>query len=468
MKKAKIICTIGPATNQQKILREMVDAGMDMVKLNFSYGSYSEHQETIEHIRGICRETGKHIGIIQEISGQRVRVGQIPDTITLKEDFVFTLTTDENAAGDNIIPVTYPNLPKEMHPGELIYLNEGQISLKVIRTSLSEIICKVIRGGRIQSNKAMNLPMTNLKLPSITDKDEEDLLFGIKTGVDMISLGSVRTAKDVQTVRAFLKKNGADIPLIARIERAEAINNLDEIIKASNGIRIIRGELGIEIPLERLPLVHKGIIAQANLFGKPVITATGILNSMIENSHPSMVEVADVANAVFDMTDAFMLSEETSIGKYPVECIKTLIKIINGAEASLEYEGILRDKSELRKISSQDAIAYAICQIGADLRLPAIIAYTRTGAIVQQIAKYRPAATIIALSPNETVLQRMALYWSVLPLKTEELSSIDDIIEAAKSTGCFHSGDKVIVAGNLFLAPIGSKESTNSLQVVMV
>ncbi|MDI6780546.1 MAG: pyruvate kinase [bacterium] len=465
MKKAKIICTIGQATNQQKILREMVDAGMDMVKLNFSYGSYAEHQETIEHIRDICRETGKHIGIIQEISGQKVRIGQISGTVTLKEDFVFTLTTDENAEGDNFIPITYPNLPKEMHPGELIYLNEGQIILKVIRTSLSEIICKVIRGGKIQSNKAMNLPMTNLKLPAITGKDEEDLLFGIKTGVDMISLGSVRTANDVQMVRAFLKKNGANIPLIARIERAEAVNHLDEIIKASNGIMIVRGELGVEIPIERLPLIQKGIIAQANLLGKPVITATGILNSMIENSFPSMVEVADVANAVFDMTDAFMLSEETSIGKYPVECIKTLIKIINGAEVSLEYEGILRDRSELRKISSQDAVTYAICQISADLRLPAIIAYTKTGVIVQQIIKYRPKATIIALSPNEDVLKRMALCWGVLPLKTEELNNIEGIIEAAKVSGCFHSGDRVIVAGCL---PIGSKESTNFLQVVMV
>ncbi|MFH1963229.1 MAG: pyruvate kinase [bacterium] len=469
MKKAKIICTIGPATNQQKMLREMVDAGMDMVKLNFSYGSHSEHQETIEHIRGISRETGKHIGIIQEISGPRVRIGQISNDVTLKEDFVFTLTTDENAAGDNIIPITYPNLPKEMHPGEMIYLNEGQISLKVIRTSLSEIICKVIRGGKIQSNKAMNLPMTSLKLPPITDKDEEDLLFGIKTEVDMISLGSIRTAKDIQAVRAFLKKNHANIPLIARIEKAEAINHLDEIIKASDGIMIIRGELGIEIPLERLPLIQKGIIAQANLFGKPVITATGILNSMLENSHPSMVEVADVANAVFDLTDAFMLSEETSIGKYPVECIKTLIKIINGAEASLEYEGILRDRSELRKISSQDAVAYAICQISADLQLPAIITYTRTGASVQQIIKYRPRSPIIALSPNDDVLRKMALYWGVLPLKIEELNNMDEImnkgIETAKSTGYFHSGDRVIVAGSL---PVDSKESTNFLQMIMV
>ncbi|MEK7813065.1 MAG: pyruvate kinase, partial [Candidatus Desantisbacteria bacterium] len=294
MKKTKIICTIGQVTNQQKILREMVDAGIDMIKLNFSSCSYAEHQETIEYIRDISKETGNHIGIIQEISGQKVRVGQLSDTITLKEDFVFTLSTDENAYGDNIIPITYPNLPKEMHPGELIYLNEGQISLKVIRTSLSEIVCKVIRGGRIQSNTAMNLPMTNLKLPAFTDKDEEDLLFGIKIGVDMISLGSVRTAKDVQMVKALLKKNGADIPLISEIERAEAINNLDEIIKASNGIMIVRGELGVEIPIERLPLIQKGIIAQANLLGKPVITATGILNSMIENLHPSMVDVADV------------------------------------------------------------------------------------------------------------------------------------------------------------------------------
>lgn len=465
MKKAKIICTIGHAPNQQKILREMIDAGMDMVRLNFSYGSYDDHQETIENIRSISKETDKHIGIIQEISGQSVRIGQMPDTVTLKEDFVFTLTTDENAVGDNIIPITYPNLPKEMHPGELIYLNEGQIILKVIRTSLSEIICKVIRGGKIQSNKAMNLPMTNLKLPLITDKDEEDLLFGIKTGVDMISIGSVRTAKDVQMVRAFLKKNEANIPLIAKIERAVAINQLDEIIKASDGIMIIRGELGVEVPLERLPLVQKGIIAQANLLGKPVITATGILSSMIENSFPSMVEVTDVANAVFDMTDAFMLSEEISTGKYPVECIKTLIKIINGAEASLEYESILRDRAELRKINSQNAVAYAVCQISADLRLPAIIAYTKTGAIIQQIIKYRPQATIIALSPNETVLRRMALCWGVFPLKTEELNSIEDIIETAKITGCFHSGDKVIVTGSL---PLGLKESTNFLQVVMV
>ncbi|MFH1097404.1 MAG: pyruvate kinase [Candidatus Desantisbacteria bacterium] len=469
MKKAKIICTIGQTTNQQLILKEMVDAGMDMVKLNLSEGSYSERQEIIKNIRDISKETGKHIGIIQEISGPRVRVGQLPSPVTLKEDFVFTLTTDEKATGDNIIPITYPNLPKEMHPGELIYFNEGQVSLKVIRTALSEIICKVIRGGEIQSNEAMNLPMTKLKLPSLTDKDEEDIIFGIKTGVDMISLGSIRSAKDIHAIRLFLKKNRADIPLIARIERAEAINHLDEIIKASDGIMIVRQELAIEIPLEKLPLVQKGIIAQASLLGKPVIIANGTLNSMLENPHPSMVEVTDIANAVFDLTDAFMLSEETAIGKYPIECIKTIIKIIKEAEASMEYEGILRDRSELRKTSSHDALSYAVCQIATDLHVAAIISYTQTGAGVQQIIKYRPKAPIIALSPNQSVLRQMALYWDVLAMESDELKNMDEImnkgIETAKKSGLFRSGDRVIVAGSL---PVNSIESTNFLQVVMV
>lgn len=469
MKKAKIICTILPATNQQLILREMIDAGMDMVQLNLSDGNHSEYQEIVNYIRGISKEIGRHIGIIQEISGPSIRVGHLPSPVTLKEDFVFTLTTDEKIVGDNIIPITYSNLPKEMHPGELIYFNEGQIGLKVIRTAMSEIVCKVIRGGEIQSNKAMNLPMTKLKLPSLTDKDEEDIIFGIKTGVDMISLGSIRSAKDIHAVRAFLKKNKADIPLIARIERAEAINHLDEIIKASDGIIIVRRELGLEIPLEKLPLVQKGIIAQANLLGKPVITASGVLVSMGENQFPSMVDVTDISNAVFDLTDAFMLSGETATGKYPVECVKTIIKIIKEAEASIEYEGILRDRSELRKISSHDAVAYAVCQIATDLNVAAIISYTQTGAGVQQIIKYRPKAPIIALSPSEAVLRRMALCWDVLAIKSNELKNMDEImdagIETAKTAGFFRSGDMIIVAGSL---PVNSIESTNFLRIVMV
>jgi len=468
MKKAKIICTIGPSINQPLILKEMVDAGMDIVKLNLSNGSHSEYQEIIKHIRDISKETGKHIGIIQEISGPRVRVGQLPSPITLKEDFVFTLTTDEKATGDNIIPITYPNLPKEMHPGELICFSKGQVSLKVIRTAMSEIICKVIRGGEIQSNEVMNLPMTKLKLHSLTDKDEEDIVFGIKTGADMISLG-IHATKDIHAVRLFLKKNRADIPLIARIERAESINHLDEIIKASDGIMIIRGELGVEIPIEKLPLIQKGIIAQASLLGKPVIIASGILNSMLENPHPFMGEVTDIANAVFDLTDAFMLSEETNIGKYPIECIKTIIKIIKEAEASMEYEGILRDRSELRKISSQDALSHAVCQIAIDLHVAAIISYTWTGASIQQIIKYRPKAPIIALSPNQSVLRQMALYWNVLAMESDELKNMDEImnegIETAKKSGLFRSGDRVIVAGSL---PVNSIESTNFLQVIMV
>jgi pyruvate kinase len=441
-----------------------------MIRLNFSYGNHSEHEEVIDHIRKISNTLGKYIGIIQEISGSKVRIGYLETPVIMKEDFVFTFTANEEIKGEHIIPINTPGLPKRVKPGELIYLNEGQIKLKVIRTSLSEIVCKVIKGGRITSYKTLNLPMSKLSLPVLTDKDKEDILFGINKGIDMLSVSCVRNAWDIHTIKKFLEKHGGgNIPIIVRIENVDAVKNIDEIMKVCDGVIIVRGELCVEIPFKTLPLVQKRIIAQANLLGKPAIISTQVLNSMMDNPVPIRTEVADIANAVFDLADAFILSEETAIGKYPVECVKTIVDIITEGEAALEYNVILQDKAEFRKISTADALCYAICQIAADLDISAIIIYTIHTSMVYQLAKYKPKVPIIVLSHNQSILRNLSLCWGVLPLSIEKLGHIDEMlskgIQTAKQTGLFRSGDRVIVAGNM---PVEVSENINFMKVVMV
>ncbi len=468
MKKTKIICTIGPASNSHKVLKELAEAGMDVVRLNFSHGTHREHLEVIRSIRRISAELNKPIGILQDLAGPKIKIGKIKKGVVLKEGFVFTLTTNEIEGDENSAFISYKQLPKEIKQGDPIFIDEGRIKLKVIRHDMGNVICQVVRGGELKSNIGVNLPQTKLSIPSITQKDIDDLNFGIEEGVDLISLSFVRNADDIKNLRKILKEKNTAIPIIAKIEKKEAVENISEIIKVADGIMVARGNLGIETSLAKLPLVQKKLILETNLFGKPVITATQILESMVDEDIPTRAEVTDIANAIFDSTDALMLSKETAIGKYPVECVKKIVEIAQEAEMSLEYEAILKDKMELRRISTTDAIAYAVSQIAMDIGAVAIITCTQSGMTARMIAKYRPSVPIIAVSPFIETGQQLTLSWGVSPVKSDGFDNTDDMmkkaIEAAKSTGIFRSGDKVVITGGV---PVGVPNTTNFLQVVV-
>lgn len=468
MKKTKIVCTIGPSSNSHKVLKELAEAGMDVVRLNFSYGRPKEHLEVIRSIRRISAELNKPIGILQDLAGPKIKIGKMKKGVVLQEGFVFTLTTKEIEGDENMAFVSYKQLPKEVKSGDPIFIDDGKIRLKVIRHDMGNIICQVVRGGALKSDKGINLPQTKLSIPSITEKDIEDLAIGIEEGIDLISLSFVRQVDDVKNLHKILKEKKVDIPIIAKIEKREAIENINEIIKYADGIMIARGNLGVEISLSKVPLVQKETILETNLFGKPVITATQMLESMVNENIPTRTEVTDIANAIFDSTDALMLSEETAIGKYPVECVKSIVEIAEESEKALEYEAILRDKMELRHISTAESLAYATAQIALDIKATAIIACTHSGMTARMIAKYRPAAPIIAVSPFIETVRQLTLTWGVYPVKSNTFDNTDDMmeksIETAKSTGIFRSGDKIVITGSI---PGGALNTTNFLRILI-
>jgi len=468
MKKTKIICTIGPASNSHKVLKELAEAGMDVVRLNFAYGTHKEHLEVIRNIRRISAEINKPIGILQDLAGPTIKIGKMKKGVMLKEGFVFTLTTKEIEGDENTAFISYKQLYKEVKSGDPIFIDDGRIKLKVIRHDMGNVICQVVRGGELKSDKGVNLPQSKLSIPSITQKDIDDLNFGIEEGVDLISLSFVRQVDDIKNLRRVLKEKNADIPIIAKIEKKEAVENINEIIKVADGIIVAREELGIETSLTKVPLVQKKLILETNLFGKPVITATQMLESMVDEDIPTRAEVTDIANAIFDSTDALMLSEETAIGKYPVECVKRMVEIAQEAEAALEYEVILKDKMELRRISTPEAIGYAASQIAMDLGAAAIITCTHSGMTARMIAKYRPSVPIIAISPFIETVRQLTLIWGVYPIKSDKFDNTDDMmekaIETAKSTGIFRSGDKVVITGSV---PVGIPNTTNFLRVIV-
>ncbi|MFH1564196.1 MAG: pyruvate kinase [Nitrospirota bacterium] len=467
MKRTKIVCTIGPASSSHKILKELAEAGMDVVRLNFSHGTHKEHLEVIRNIRRISAEINKPIGILQDLAGPKIRIGSIKKGTVLKEGFVFTLTTKEIEGDENTASIPYQQLIKEINTGDPIFIDDGRIKLKVIRHDMGKVVCQVVRGGELKSHKGVNFPQTKLSIPSLTPKDIEDLNFGIEEGVDLIGLSFVRCVEDIKGLQKLLKERR--IPIIAKIEKKEAVENISEILKVADGIMVARGDLGVETSLAKVPLVQKGAILEANLFGKPVITATQMLESMVEEDIPTRAEVTDIANAIFDSTDALMLSAETAIGKYPVQCVKTMVEIALEAEQALEYEAILKDKIELRRLNTTEAIGFATAQMAMDLGVSAIITCTQSGMTARMIAKYRPSVPIIAVSPSIDTVRQLTLSWGVYPVKSEQFDNTDDMIgkaiETAKSTGIFRSGDKVIITGGV---PVGVPNTTNFLQVVVV
>ncbi len=464
----KIVCTIGPASRNYKMIKDLIKKGMNVARLNFSHGTHEEHQQAIENIRKASLKTGKVVAILQDLGGPKIRIGKIrKESVFLKEGASFILTNRNIVGDEQAVSVSISSFSHKVKKGDAIFLSDGALELKVKEIKVADVICRIMRGGKLSSHKGINIPNLSMNISSLTDKDSQDILFGIKNKVDFIGLSFIRSAEDIIKVRKILRKNKAEeISLIAKIEKKEAVGNLKEIIEFSDGIMIARGDLGVEIPLEDVPLVQKNIIKKCNYAGKPVITATQMLMSMMNNPRPSRAEVADVANAILDGTDALMLSEETAVGEYPLEAVSIMNKIAQKIEKGIDHEKVLNERSLSVTPNTADVISHATCQVAINIKAKAIITFTFSGSTARMVSRYRPPVPIIAVSTKESIVKKLILNWGVFSLQSNELSSTDDMInrsrQLALKTGLVKSGDKIVVTAGI---PFKISGTTNLLKV---
>ena len=456
MKKTKIICTMGPNTNDESLMRKLVQSGMDIARFNFSHGDHEEQKMRMDMLKKIRDEEGKPIAILLDTKGPEIRTGILKDgkKVMLQAGNVFTLSTEDIVGDETKTSITYPGLVADVQVGSTILIDDGLIELKVKEKRDTEIVCKIVNGGELGERKGVNVPNVPVRLPAITDKDRDDLRFGVEQKVDFIAASFVRNAECIFEIKAFLKECGAPyIPVIAKIENAEGIKNIDEIIRCADGIMVARGDLGVEIPAEEVPYLQKMIIQKCNDNYKPVITATQMLDSMIRNPRPTRAEVTDVANAVYDGTDAVMLSGETAQGKYPVEALQMMVHIVESTEEHLDYDLILKKAGEHRMKSASSALGHATVTTANNLRAKCIITPTVSGATARVVSKFKPQMDIIGVSPNETTLRRMQIYWGVRPLKSIEVHTTEDICNSAIDLICAkqmaETGDVVILTAGI-------------------
>ena len=466
MRRAKIVATLGPASGSCEMIRSLMKAGMDVVRLNFSHGEHQAHREMIQQVRAISRELNRPVAIMQDLQGVKIRTRKLKGgkPVELKSGEGFTITTRQLKGDHRCVSTGYSALPQDVQAGDRILLSDGLIELKVLSTSSDEVRCTVVNGGMLGEKKGINVPGANLSAASLTQKDEKDVLFGIENGVDYIALSFVRRKEDILALQSILKEAEADIPVIAKMEKPVAIENLEAILEISDGVMIARGDLGVEVPPERVPVLQKLIIRTANRMGKPVITATQMLESMIHSPRPTRAEASDVANAIFDGTDAVMLSGETAVGDYPVESVSIMCRIIEEAEAALA-NFVPREGSEPHT-SFPDAICEAAYHASEVLDTRAVCAFTRTGSTARTIAKYRPQTEIFGLSPDRRIMRRMCLYWGVRPMNMHAIVNVDELIGMLERTlldrGLVQTGDDLII---LTGAPIIEKGHTSLMKL---
>jgi len=467
-KKTKVVCTIGPATETKEKLTELVNAGMNVMRLNFSHGSFEEHQARVGSIRAIMEKTKRRVAIMQDLSGPKMRIGAFKDEkITLKEGQVFTLTSDECEGTEERVSVNYPLLPKEVKIGGSIMLQDGSKRLEITEIKGNDIITKVVVGGTISSHRGVNVPGADLSVSSLTDKDKKDIEFGIKNKVDFIALSFVRKADDIRELRDILEKGGSSAQIIAKIETPQAVDNIDEIIDVADGIMVARGDLAIEIPAEDVPLTQKLIIHKCNSVGKPVITATQMLESMIKSPVPTRAEVSDVANAIIDGTDAVMLSEETTLGSFPVEAVKVMTKIALRLEKEVYTKDTIAEYAESHGVT--DVVSQAAVRVAHSVGATLIVALTRKGHVPRMIARYRPAEPVLVLSDEEENLNRLMLTFGCYPMIVPTLKDIGEIMDIVRSAtldgGLVKKGDRVVIVAGM---PMSASGETNTILVETV
>lgn len=466
MRRTKIVCTIGPASSDPTVMEEMIRAGMDVARLNFSHGDHRGHKEKITRLKRASKKVERSVAILQDLGGGKVRVGEIEGGTTyLESGATVTLTTEQIRGNTQRISVNYPGLTRDVREGETILLADGTVELKVTAVASPDVTCLVVMGGEISSHKGVNMPSGELRAKALTDKDKEDLLFGVGQGVDLIALSYVRGREDIMEVKEVLHSQGADIPIIAKIERHVALEHLEEIMEGADGIMVARGDLGVEIPLEEVPFVQKELIARANRAGKPVITATQMLRSMVQTPRPTRAEASDVANAILDGTDAVMLSEETATGKYPVAAVRFMAMISSATERNFPHQAFLPSQPYQRG-EIADSMSHAACLMAEDLGVAAIITPTRTGKTARLISRYRPRYPILALSPQPSTVRGLILSWGVYPILLPEFTSVEEIvgkgITAALQGGWVKKGQRVVITVG---TPVDLPSATNLIKV---
>jgi len=468
-KKTKIVATLGPSTSSDEMVAKLIEAGVDVFRLNFSHGSHETHRENIERVRRISKEIGRPIALLQDIQGPKIRVGEINGgQATLVPGQTFMLTTTPLEGNEQMASVSYPRLTEDVREGMKILLDDGLLELVVVEVKPEMLVTRVVVGGALKPRKGVNFPGSMLKISIITDKDKADLKFGAEMGIDLVAASFVQQASDVLEVKDFLAQLGKKTPIIAKIERREAVQNLREIIQVADGAMVARGDLGVEIPVEDVPIVQKQIIRGCNLEGKPVITATQMLDSMIRAPRPTRAEASDVANAILDGTDAIMLSNETAAGAYPLESVETMTRIAMQVERSMMPK--VRPELEEGYIRPvQDSVAHAATRMVQELGASAIVTATYSGSSARMVAKYRPSCAIIAATPFEDVCRQMNLIWGVYPIKIVETDTVDELFQQAvaeaTSAGLVEDGDQVIMVAGI---PMGVPGTTNMVTVEMV
>ncbi len=465
--KTKIVCTIGPSSDSPAIIKELILSGMNVARLNFSHGRHSEHGDKIQIIRQLSKELDRPIAILQDLAGPKIRTGIIPDPgIELSPGNTLILTTEKVEGGNNRVSVSDPELPDVVKPGDRILLADGLMELKVQDILLKEIHCEVITGGILTSNKGINLPTRSIRMPSMTPKDHDDLKFGLEMGVDLVALSFVRNAQDVIDVKNIIQKSKRTVPVIAKIEKHEAIDNIREILDVSDGLMVARGDLGVEIPLERVPVIQKQLIRMANEAGKPVITATQMLRSMVDSPRPTRAEAGDVANAVLDGTDAVMLSEETASGNYPVNAVRHMSKIAGYAEIIYPHEKFIK---AVPGNKTYESVAYSACVLAQQINASVIIAPTRSGRTATRISRFRPSCPVIAMSPNIDVVRWLSIFFGCNAFLIPEIgrsgNMIDEFSHFALKTGIVEKGDLAVITAGV---PGGYEQATNMIEVVRI
>jgi pyruvate kinase len=466
MRRAKIVCTLGPASSSAERIGSLIDAGMDVARLNFSHGDYDSHHARLKLIRAEAHKRDRSVAILQDLQGPKIRIGTFASgPVELIAGKEFTITTRAVPGDATVVSTVYQNLPRDVKPGDTILLDDGYLHLQVLGVDGEDVRCVVVTGGLLKDKKGINLPGVQVSAPALTAKDRQDLMFGLRIGVDFIALSFVRSADDVREAKKLATFEGGRIPIIAKIEKPEATLHLEAIVDAADGIMVARGDLGVELGPKKVPIVQKHAIALTNRKGKVVITATQMLESMIENPWPTRAEASDVANAVLDGTDALMLSGETAAGKYPIQAVRTMADIAREIETSSHYRLNL-DPPELEMAHSTNAIAQAAVVAAKRLKLKVIAAYSDSGAIARLISEYRPEAIIVGLTTNVVTYRRLALYWGVVPVLIEPAATTEEMFlrveDGLRSRGLSQSGDQVVITMGV---PIGSGESTNLLKI---
>jgi pyruvate kinase len=467
--KTKIVATVGPASNSKDMLRALIKEGVDVFRLNFSHGTHEDHLKVIQHVKELNKELGTKICLLQDLQGPKIRVNEMEPNVILERGQDLVITTKEGMGNGKIVSTSYKSLPKDVKVGDMILIDDGKIELKVKEVRADDVLTEVVYGGLLKSRKGINLPFTKVSAPSLTEKDLKDLEFGLKNDVDWIALSFVRKAFDIQSMRSIIDSHNSAARIVAKIEKPEALSNIDEIIAETDGVMVARGDLGVEIWMEEVPMVQKMLVEKCNKVGKPVIVATQMMESMIENPRPTRAETNDVANAVMDGADALMLSAETASGKYPLEVIRSMVRTIASVEKNPKIYYHFREVDKNSPKSIHDNFVLAACKLAKDVGAKAIVGLTQSGYTAFQASAYRPNASIFVFTSNADLLNKINLVWGSQGYYYDKTNSTDETISDIESTlkrdGHAKTGDIIIILASM---PIHEKQRTNTLKINVV